>query len=97
MAFCRRIPRVSPRVDRASVLGFVMNAEAAGADKRELESERRETLKSHVLLEARRARLTSELQVCYVNRIACRATSGVLAGGQEIIKRFGRCVWHEWY
>lgn len=38
-------------------------AEAAAEDARLLESEKRETLKSHVLLEARRARLTAELQV----------------------------------
>lgn len=38
-------------------------AEAAIEDGRQLESEKRETFKSHVLLEARRARLTAELQV----------------------------------
>ncbi len=38
-------------------------AEAAAEDARHLESDKRETLKSHVLLEARRARLTAELQV----------------------------------
>lgn len=42
-------------------------AEAAAKDAHLLESEKRETLKSHVLLEARRARLTSELQVPYFN------------------------------
>lgn len=36
---------------------------AAAADARELEGEKREALKSRVLLEARRARLTAELQV----------------------------------
>eukprot|EP00903_Cladosiphon_okamuranus_P012891 g12037.t1 len=39
--------------------------EAAAEDARLLESEKRETLKSHVLLEARRARLTAELQAIY--------------------------------
>lgn len=39
--------------------------EAAAVDAQELESEKRETMKSHVLLEARRARLTAELQVRY--------------------------------
>lgn len=44
-----------------------MIAEAAAEDGRLLELEKRETLKSHVLLEARRARLTAELQVFYTN------------------------------
>lgn len=39
------------------------SSEAVELDARELESEKRETFKSHVLLEARKARLTAELQV----------------------------------
>eukprot|EP00752_Nemacystus_decipiens_P007780 g6948.t1 len=45
--------------------GLAEEEEAAAEDARLLESEKRETLKSHVLLEARRARLTAELQAIY--------------------------------
>ncbi|CAB1102068.1 unnamed protein product [Ectocarpus sp. CCAP 1310/34] len=45
--------------------GIAEAEEAAIEDGRQLESEQRETFKSHVLLEARRARLTAELQAIY--------------------------------
>ncbi|CAM9283936.1 unnamed protein product [Ectocarpus sp. 8 AP-2014] len=45
--------------------GMAEAEEAAIEDGRQLESEKRETFKSHVLLEARRARLTAELQAIY--------------------------------
>eukprot|EP00904_Undaria_pinnatifida_P005670 jgi/Undpi1/2232/HiC_scaffold_12.g05618.m1 len=51
--------------------GFSAAEEAAAAGALELKSEKRDTLKSHVLLEARRARLTSELQASYLpNQVA---------------------------
>lgn len=48
----------------------VAPAEAADAGALSLKSEKRDTLKSHVLLEARRARLTSELQASGTRSLA---------------------------
>lgn len=55
---CRPPPRSPPASPCVCV-----RAEAAAADAVQLEFDKRETMKSHVLLEARRARLTAELQV----------------------------------
>ena len=91
---------VTNKVYRLLSISSLAPAEAADAGALELKSEKRDTLKSHVLLEARRARLTSELQVsgtrsrccCCVSSSSSSSSIETLPSPEFLLKVFLRSI-----